>query len=62
MYRKVVIAAFIVASSLFPRQADADLQCWPGGLAQWTDGYWYCMTDGSECEYCEVIDNPKNRG
>lgn len=57
MYRKSVIGAFVIAASIFvaPEPAPADMNCWPAGLAMWIDGYTYCMIDGNNCEYCEVI-------
>lgn len=59
MYRKSVLTAFVLAACLFvaPEPASSDMTCWPAGLARWTDGYNYCMTDGNNCEYCEVVVN-----
>lgn len=54
--KRVLFALFFtVVMALAPHSALAKMDCWPGGLSPWVDGHIYCMIEGSECQYCEVI-------
>lgn len=56
--RRAVTIAMAVSCLMFlvPAPAPAAMECWPGGLMLWYDGYYYCATTGSNCEYCLVVD------